>query len=90
MSIIAKVRLVRESDEDLHHYWTRGEGLRKWLGRPHEWTTLKNHLAKYVGEERAKRMAAEWVHEITGNWPGSDAHRVRHGKPPRGDRIGPG
>ena len=40
--------------------------------------------------ERAKRVAAQWYHEATGRWPGSDANRVAHGKPPRGKVIGPG
>jgi len=76
--------------ERLHHYWTRGKGLAKWIGSPHPWTTLYHHLRKYVGSERAKRMAAEWVHEVTGLWPGSDAHRVAHGGKMRGKVIGPG
>lgn len=38
----------------------------------------------------AKRMASAWLHEVTGEWAGSDIHRVHSGKPPRGHRIGPG
>ena len=76
--------------ERLHRYWTVGKGLAKWLGHPHPWTSLYRHLRKYVGSERAKRMAAKWVHEVTGDWPGSDAHRVATGHKPRGHRIGPG
>lgn len=95
MRAVDLVRVAREAvdipdRERLHHYWTRGEGLRKWLGHPHEWTALRNHLLKYVGPGRAERMASEWFHEVKGFWPGSDLHRVEHGKPPRGDRIGPG
>lgn len=74
----------------LHHYWTKGKGLAKWVGSPHPWTTLKDHLAKYVGEERAKRMANEWFHEVFGYYPGADLNRVAHGQPPRGKVIGPG
>lgn len=88
------IRIAEAGDvdpgEQLHHYWTKGEGLKRWVGSPHPWTTLNRLLRKHVGSERAKRMAAEWVHEVTGLWPGSDAHRVAHGKPPRGDVIGPG
>ena len=89
------VNLVREAAvfdrERLHHYWTRDpEGLAKWVGHLHEWTALRDHLIKFVGPERADRMASEWFHEVKGFWPGSDLHRVEHGKPPRGHRIGPG
>ena len=81
---------VTPGHDQLHHYWTHGEGLAKWLGHPHEWTALRDHLAKYVGPERAARMATEWFHEVKGFYPGSDLHRVEHGKPPRGHRVGPG
>jgi phage portal protein BeeE len=69
------------NDEQLHHYWTKGKGLAKWAGSPHPWTTLKNHLVKYVGLNRAKRMAAQWHHEVFGIWPGE-----KKGKNP----VGPG
>jgi hypothetical protein len=81
---------VTPGHDELHHYWTRGEGLAKWAGSPTPWTTLEHHLEKFVGPERAKRMAAEWFHEVFGFWPGSDKNRVAHGKPPRGHRVGPG
>lgn len=76
--------------ERLHHWWTRGKGLAKWAKSRHPFTTLYRHLRKYVGSLRAKRMAAQWVHEVEGLWPGSDAHRVLHGGRPRGSRVGPG
>jgi hypothetical protein len=81
---------VVPNDEVFKRYWTTGKGLGEWLGHPHEWTTLRNHLLKYVGPERADRIAAEWFHLVKGFWPGSDLHRVEHGKPPRGKLIGPG
>jgi hypothetical protein len=59
-----------EAGERLHHYWTRGEGLAKWAKSPHPWTALFRHLRKYVGAERAKRMAAQWHKEVFGIWPG--------------------
>jgi phage portal protein BeeE len=59
-----------KNDEQLHHYWTKGKGLAKWAGSPHPWTTLYHHLVKFVGPERAKRMAAQWHHEVLGRWPG--------------------
>jgi hypothetical protein len=75
-------RLAEAFDrEQLHHYWTRGEGLAKWFGHPHAWTALRDHLAKYVDVERANRMASEWYHEVTGHWIGSE----------KGDNpVGPG
>lgn len=81
---------VTPGHDELHHYWTRGKGLAKWAKSAKPWTTLKRHLEKYVGPERAKRMAAQWFHEVFGFWPGSDLNRVTHGKPPRGKRVGPG
>jgi hypothetical protein len=81
---------VTPGHDQLHHYWTRGEGLAKWRTKPHPWTTLYHHLVKYVNPEMAKRMASQWFHEVFGYWPGSDLHRVDSGKPPRGHRIGPG
>lgn len=82
---------VTPGHDELHHYWTQGPGLRKWLGHPEEWTALYHHLVKYADTpEEAKRWASAWFHEVKGIWPGSDLHRVEHGKPPRGHRVGPG
>lgn len=71
---------------ELKEYWLRGKGAARWT----RWTQLYNHLRKHLGDERAKRVAAEWFHERYGFWPGADKNRVAHGKPPRGERIGPG
>ncbi len=82
---------ITPGHDELHHYWTRGKGLAKWLGHLHEWTALYHHLLKYApNPEAAKRWASAWFHEVKGFWPGADLHRVEHGKPPRGKRIGPG
>lgn len=81
---------VTPGHDELHHYWTRGEGLAKWVGSPTQFRTLRAHLIKYVTPEQADRMAAAWVHEVTGFWPGSDMHRVLEGGKPRGHRIGRG
>jgi len=72
---------VTPGHDQLHHYWTRGPGLAKWAKSPHPWTALYNHLVKYVGPERAKRMAAQWHKEVFGIWPGE-----KKGKNP----VGPG
>lgn len=75
-----------DGGDQLKRYWIAGPGRAKW----NTWTELYNHLKKYLGPERAKAVAAAWYHEATGLWPGSDANRVAHGKPPRGKRVGPG
>jgi intracellular sulfur oxidation DsrE/DsrF family protein len=77
--------------ERLHLWWTKGPGLRRWVGSPHPWTTLYRQLLEKVGSPgKAKRMASRWFIEVFGYAAGSDKHRVASGKPPRGDRIGPG
>jgi hypothetical protein len=72
--------------EQLKHWWVYGEGRAKW----DTWTELYHHLVKYLNPEMAKRTAAEWYHLRFGIWPGADLNRVKHGKPPRGHRVGPG
>jgi hypothetical protein len=74
----------------LHEYWTRGEGLTKWADSPKPWTTLRDHLLKYLPAGEAERTAAEWFHDVFHFWPGSDENRVTHGHPPRGHVVGPG
>jgi hypothetical protein len=65
-----------------------GQGRERW----HTWTELHDQLAAIpeVGPEKAKVFASAWFHERFGYWSGSDINRVKHGKPPRGKRIGPG
>ena len=81
---------VTPGHDELHHYWTRGEGLAKWAESPKPWTTLVAHLTKYVGPEKAKIFASRWFIEVFHYAAGSDLNRVTHGKPPRGHRVGPG
>lgn len=76
--------------DEFETYWTRGEGLARWLGRPHEWTTLRNLLRKHPAIHDPEGLATKYFHKVKGFYPGSDLHRVEHGKPPRGERIGPG
>ncbi len=78
--------------DELHHYWTKGEGLAKWVSSPHPWTTLYEHLAKFpeVGPVKAKLYASRWFIEVFGFAAGSDKNRVAHGRPPRGKVVGPG
>ena len=67
--------------EELHHYWTKGEGRAKWMGKAHPWTALYHHLLRYMkgNTGKAKRTAAQWFHDATGMWPGE-----RKGKNPLG------
>lgn len=81
---------VTPGHDQLHHYWTRGKGLAKWRGSPKPWTTLVALLTEHVGPQKAKVFASRWFIEVFGYAAGSDLHRVAKGKPPRGDRIGPG
>lgn len=92
LDVVEEVRTRGLDDEtravgnQFKQYWVYGEGRRKWT----RWRQLVRHLVKHVGLARAKRIAAQWFHERYGFWPGDDRNRVRHGKPPRGKRIGPG
>jgi len=92
--IIGETRLagkdVTPGHDQLHHYWTRGEGLTKWKFSPKPWTTLVALLTEHVGPEKAKVFASRWFIEVFGYAAGSDKNRVAHGHPPRGDRVGPG
>lgn len=63
----------------LKEYWTKGEGLAKWAGSPHPWTSLRDHIAKYVPPGEADRIASQWFHDVFGIWPGD-----RKGKNPAG------
>jgi hypothetical protein len=65
----------------LKWYWTKGEGLAKWITSPHPWTALYTHLLKYLSPAVAKRTASQWFQDATGMWPGE-----RKGQNP----LGPG
>jgi len=72
---------VTPGHDELHHYWTRGEGLAKWAESPTPWSTLVAHLTRHVGPEKAKVFASKWFKEVFGYWSGS-----RKGANP----VGPG
>lgn len=68
------------NNDKLKHYWTRDpRGLAKWADTPHPWTALYHHLVKFLGPERAKRVASQWFHDVFGIWPGE-----RNGTNPTG------
>jgi hypothetical protein len=76
--------------DELHHYWTAGPGLAKWADSPKPWTTLREHLLKYMPPEEATKAASAWFIDVFHFAAGSDMNRVTHGQPPRGKRVGPG
>jgi SPP1 gp7 family putative phage head morphogenesis protein len=56
----------------LHEYWTRGEGLAKWVNSPHPWTSLYHRLLRHIKDvDEAKRTAAAWYHDVFHTWPGT-------------------
>lgn len=67
-------------DGHLERYWKAGPGAAKvrW-GTPGDWTRCHTHLSKYVGDERARRICAQWVKDVTGHWNGEE-----RGKNPTG------
>ena len=81
---------VTPGHDELHHWWTKGPGLALWAGSPRPWTTLRDHLLKYLPPEEATRAASRWFIEVFGFASGSDKNRVLHGEPPRGHVVGPG
>jgi hypothetical protein len=72
--------------DELHHWWVFGEGRARWK----TWTELRDQLLEHVSPEKAATFASAWFHERYGYWSGSDLNRVKHGKPPRGNKVGPG
>lgn len=84
---------VTPGHDRLHHYWTRDpKGREQWVHAEHPFMTLVGLLVEHahVTPERAKTWANVWYHEVFGYYPGSDVARLKHGKPPRGNRVGPG
>jgi hypothetical protein len=64
--------------------------LAKWADSPKPWTTLREHLLKYMPPEEATKAASAWFIDVFHFAAGSDMNRVTHGQPPRGKRVGPG
>lgn len=60
----------------LKRYWTVGQGAIKirW-GTPGDFTRCERELREHVGSERAKRICAQWHHDVTGMWPGDSRNR---------------
>ncbi len=79
VAVTARVSAAEGDDDRLKKYWTKGEGLKRWVSSAHPWTTLYGLLKKHVGAARAKPMASAFFHPVFGYWPGS-----RGGKNPAG------
>jgi len=79
--------------EELKHWALHTpEGLAHWATKPHPWTELYQFLLRKMKGDvaKAKKTASRWFIEHFGYAAGSDIHRVKSGRPPRGKVIGPG
>lgn len=80
---VIPIGAARESEgardgEELHRYWTRGEGLGKWVDAPRPWYTLYGHLKKYIADEdKLRRTTSEWYHDVLGRWPNNRSSNDR-------------
>jgi len=84
---------ITPGHDELHHYWTRGKGLARWVESPMPWRTLLANLVEEVHDkplEVLKKWTSRWFIEVFGFAAGSDLNRVTHGRPPRGKLVGPG
>ena len=72
---------VTPGHDNLHHYWTKGKGLARWVESLTPWTTLVALLTPKVGLAKARVFASKWHKEVLGIWVGEKA-----GKNP----LGPG
>lgn len=80
---VVPLKAVRESagdrdGEELHRYWTRGEGLGKWVDADRPWTTLHGLLAEYIPEpDKLARTTSDWYHDVFHRWPNSGSTRSK-------------
>lgn len=82
----AKGEPGKGADHDqLKTYWTKGDGLKRWINSAHQWTTLYGLLKKHLPNEMAKRVASEWFHDVLGYWPGSRQNRKTAASTPPDD-----
>lgn len=66
---------------NLKTYFTKNpKGLARWADSPHPWTALYNLISQHVDPDRAKRIAAQWYHDVFGKWPGSKGVHASEGK----------
>jgi hypothetical protein len=62
--------------ETLKAYWQRGKGAAKirW-GMPGDYMRCVRHIDKYVTNEQAHRICAQWHHDVLGKWPGQEGKK---------------
>jgi hypothetical protein len=51
-------------------YWSKGEGLAKWINSPHPYATLHALLSKYVSGHVLDGLTANIFKLATGHYPG--------------------
>lgn len=67
---------MAENRNNLEHWWKHGPGaLRIRWGTPGDFTRCERQLDEHVGGARAKRICAQWHHDMTGLWPGDKRNR---------------
>jgi hypothetical protein len=69
--MVAKSAAGVEGAARLRYYWAFGEGRQKWINSPHPWTTLRDHLLKYVSPSVADGEASNIFKMATGHYPSS-------------------
>jgi hypothetical protein len=59
------------SEDHLSRHWKYGPGAARiaW-GTSGDFTRCVAALDRHVGSERAKRICAQWHHDMTSMWPG--------------------
>jgi hypothetical protein len=81
VKVVAKVSDVHAADGDrdrLKRFWTKDpRGLARWADKPHPYTALYRELKDHMPDEMARRVAAEWFHEVKGFWPGDKRNRKK-------------
>lgn len=62
--------------DQLEAYWKRGEGAAKirW-GTSGDYARCVRHVGKYVTDDAAHRICAQWHHDATGMWPGDKRNK---------------
>jgi len=68
-----------EGPGSIKWWWTKGPGLQRWASTPHPWTALYTQLKPHMSDDKAKRCASAWFHEVFGIWSGE-----RKGENPAG------
>jgi hypothetical protein len=77
--ITAAQESVRDGEE-LHKYWTRGDGLGEWVDAPQPWYALHDHLAKYIHDEgKLAETTTRWYHDVFHRYPNSGSGHQRKG-----------